>query len=240
MTDVALHVEGLVAGYGAAEVLHGVSLAVRSGEALAVVGPNGAGKSTLLKTISGLVRARAGTIEAGGRAIRSLPTHAIVAAGVVHVPEGRQVFPEMSVKANLQLGGFSSPHRSAERLEEVLDLFKPLRGRLGQSADSLSGGEQQMLAIGRGLMARPTVLMLDEPTLGLAPIIVEELLEMLLKARSELSTSILVTEQNAYLTKELCDRYCVLINGRVTRQGDEMPDDPAVLMSEYLGETVTP
>jgi branched-chain amino acid transport system ATP-binding protein len=239
MSADALDVDGLVAGYRAAQVLHGVGVRVRPGEAVAVVGPNGAGKSTLLKAISGLVRPRAGTIAAGGRQVAGLATHEIVRAGVVHVPEGRQVFPGMSVKANLQLGAFAAPGGAGERLEEVLELFKPLQTRLGQAADSLSGGEQQMLAIGRGLMAKPTVLMLDEPTLGLAPIVVEELLEMLLIARRELGTSVLVTEQNAYLTRELCDRYCVLINGRVTREGDAMPDDPEELMAEYLGAAVT-
>ena len=234
----ALEVTDLRAGYGHATVLHRVDLVVRPGEALAVVGPNGAGKSTLLKTISGLVRARGGRIASHGTDLTAKQPHQIVAAGVVHVPEGRQVFPEMSVRANLELGAFVAPDAAEQRLDEVLELFRPLKTRLGQSAESLSGGEQQMLAIGRGLMARPTVLMLDEPTLGLAPIVVEELLEQLLIARRELNTSILVTEQNAYLTRELCDRYCVLINGRVTSEGDRMPDDPAALMSEYLGETV--
>ena len=232
----ALEIDGLRAGYGPATVLHDVSLSVEPGEAVAVVGPNGAGKSTLLKTISGLVRARDGRVAAHGRDITKLATHQVVSAGVVHVPEGRQVFPEMTVKANLQLGAFAAPGDASRRLEEVLRLFEPLRSRLGQSAESLSGGEQQMLAIGRGLMAGPKVLMLDEPTLGLAPIVVAQLLEQLLVARRELNTSILVTEQNAYLTRELCDRYCVLINGRVTSEGDRMPEDPAALMAEYLGE----
>jgi branched-chain amino acid transport system ATP-binding protein len=230
-----LRVDGLRAGYGAAQVLHGVSLEVREGEAVAIIGPNGAGKSTLLKVLSGLVRAREGAVSLRGRDMTNAASHRLVSAGVVHVPEGRQVFPEMSVRTNLTLGGFAARQGAAQRLEEVLDLFPRLRERIGQSADTLSGGEQQMLAVGRGLMANPAVLLLDEPTLGLAPIVVEEVLERLRAARQTLRTSMLVAEQNAYLTRELCDRYYVLINGRIVREGTEMPDDPAEIMAEFLG-----
>jgi branched-chain amino acid transport system ATP-binding protein len=245
MTAVArppaeLEVDGLVAGYGSAEVLHDLSIRVAAGEAVALIGPNGAGKSTLFKVLSGLVRARSGTISFGGQDITNAPAHRIVPAGVVHVPEGRQVFPEMSVRGNLELGGFAARDGSAERLEGVLDLFPRLRERLGQSAETLSGGEQQMLAIGRGLMARPSLLLLDEPTLGLAPVVVDEVLDRLVEARTTLGTSMLVAEQNVYLAKRLCDRFYVVTNGRVVREGVDLPDDPSDLMSDFLGVARVP
>jgi branched-chain amino acid transport system ATP-binding protein len=245
MTTVArppaeLDVDGLTAGYGSAEVLHELSLHVAAGEAVALIGPNGAGKSTLFKVLSGLVRARAGTIAFGGEDITNGAPHRIVPAGVVHVPEGRQVFPEMSVRGNLQLGAFAAREGSAERLESVLDLFPRLRERLGQSAETLSGGEQQMLAIGRALMARPSLLLLDEPTLGLAPVVVDEVLDRLREARTTLGTSMLVAEQNVYLAKQLCDRFYVVTNGRVVREGVDLPDDPSDLMSDFLGVARVP
>jgi branched-chain amino acid transport system ATP-binding protein len=232
-----LSIRDLRAGYGASEVLHGVSLDVAEGEAVALIGPNGAGKSTLLKTLSGLLRARRGTIALHDADVTRHAAHDLVRAGIVHVPEGRQVFPEMSVKVNLQLGAFAARDRGGERLEEVLDIFPRLRERLRQSAETLSGGEQQMLAIGRGLMARPSVLLLDEPTLGLAPIVVDEVLGRLRAARQTLGTSLLVAEQNAYLTKELCDRFFVLNNGVITRGGTSLADDASELMAEFLGQT---
>jgi branched-chain amino acid transport system ATP-binding protein len=186
--------------------------------------------------LSGLLRARAGRVDLRGRDVTNQPSHRLVKAGIVHVPEGRQAFPEMSVKANLMLGAFAARDGAADRLEEVVELFPRLRERFGQSADTLSGGEQQMLAIGRGLMARPSLLLLDEPTLGLAPIVVDEVLERLLAAREALGTSMLVAEQNAYLTKGLCDRFYVLTNGRIVREGTEMPEDPSELITHFLGD----
>jgi branched-chain amino acid transport system ATP-binding protein len=235
-----LQVRDLVAGYGSAEVLHELSLDVAAGEAVALIGPNGAGKSTLFKILSGLVKARAGTVAFGGEDITNSAPHRIVPAGIVHVPEGRQVFPEMSVRGNLELGGFAAREGSEERLEDVLNLFPRLRERLGQSAETLSGGEQQMLAIGRGLMARPSLLLLDEPTLGLAPVIVDEVLDRLREARATLGTSMLVAEQNVYLAKRLCDRFYVVTNGRIVREGVDLPDDPSDLMSDFLGVARVP
>jgi branched-chain amino acid transport system ATP-binding protein len=238
MSDApVLAVRDLVAGYGSSTVLHGIGLEVRPGEAVAVVGPNGAGKSTLLNVLSGIVRSRRGSVELAGQDVTNEAAHRLVAAGVVQVPEGRQVFPEMSVLENLKMGAFTRPKGAAERLEAVLDTFPRLRERLGQDAQTLSGGEQQMLAIGRGLMAEPTLLMLDEPTLGLAPILVDDVLDRLRAVRDQFRTSLLVMEQNAYLTRELCDRFYVLISGAVVRAGDRMPDDPEELMSAFMGET---
>lgn len=236
-SEVLLQVAGLVAGYGGATILRGIDLEIRCGEALALVGPNGAGKSTLLNTLSGIVSARRGTIRFDGWDITNRTSQRIVQAGIVHVPEGRQVFPEMSVQENLRLGAFCRPVGAAERLEAVLDTFPRLRERLRQDAQTLSGGEQQMLAIGRGLMAAPRLLLLDEPTLGLAPILVDGVLESLRAVRGQFDTTLLVVEQNAYLTRELCDRYYVLLNGAIVGFGDEMPNDPEQLMNTFMGAT---
>jgi branched-chain amino acid transport system ATP-binding protein len=233
----AMAVQDVVAGYGGSEVLHGVSITVAEGEAVAVVGPNGAGKSTLLNVISGIVGARKGSVTVDGQPLTNKAARTVVLAGVVHVPEGRQVFPEMTVADNLQLGAFSRPDGAADRFVAVLDTFPRLRERLGQDAQTLSGGEQQMLAIGRGLMAQPAVLMLDEPTLGLAPILVDDVLDRLRAVREQFHTSLLVVEQNAYLTRELCDRYYVLTNGRIASSGERMPEDPEALMAAYMGES---
>lgn len=232
-----LAVHDLVAGYGKSTVLHRVSFELHRGEAVAVVGPNGAGKSTLLDTLSGIVPVRGGSITFDGMDMTRRSSQAIVSSGVVHVPEGRQVFPEMSVEDNLRMGAFSKPAGAAERLDAVLETFPRLRERLRQDAQTLSGGEQQMLAIGRGLMAGPKVLMLDEPTLGLAPILVDGVLDRLRTVRDQFETTLLVVEQNAYLTRELCDRYYVLISGEIVRVGDRMPDNPEELMSAFMGES---
>jgi branched-chain amino acid transport system ATP-binding protein len=232
-----LVVDGLVAGYGGSTVLHDVQFSIRRGEAVAVVGPNGAGKSTLLNTLSGIVHARRGTVRFDGTDVTNRTPRRIVQRGVIHVPEGRQVFPEMSVEENLRLGAFSKPAGARERFDAVLETFPRLRERLRQDAQTLSGGEQQMLAIGRGLMADPRLLMLDEPTLGLAPILVDGVLDRLQTIRQQFDTALLVVEQNAYLTRELCDRYYVLRNGAVVGSGDEMPDDPDELMNTFMGAT---
>ena len=231
-------VSDLVAGYGVATVLHGVNITVERGEAVAILGPNGAGKSTLLNVISGIVKPTSGTWSLAGSPLAGRPTHQIVGAGLIHVPEGRQVFPEMTVLQNLQLGAFAHADASGERLAAVLDVFPRLAERIKQDAQTLSGGEQQMLAIGRGLMADPALLVLDEPTLGLAPILVEEILLRLREARDAFGLSILVVEQNSYLAAGLCDRYYVLTNGSVVHEGREIPDDMTDLMAIYTGSTV--
>ena len=174
-----LEVEGLEVSYGAVRALRGVDLYVDTGEIVGLVGANGAGKSTLLRAISGLVKARRGSVKLAGTELGRAATTRIVAAGIAHVPEGRRVWPDMSVTENLRLGGvIVGGDSETERLERVLMLFPELRDRLKQKAGTLSGGEQQMLAIGRGLMSRPKLLMLDEPSLGLAPVVVQRLKEL--------------------------------------------------------------
>jgi branched-chain amino acid transport system ATP-binding protein len=234
-----LSIDGLVAGYGKSEVLHGITIDVARGEAVAILGPNGAGKSTLLNTLSGMVRARAGSVAFNGERLTNRMSHEIVRAGVVHVPEGRQVFPEMSVRDNLLMGAFSSPDPDGSRMKQVLAIFPRLEERLKQQAQTLSGGEQQMLAIGRGLMSNPKLLLLDEPTLGLAPILVDEVMNRLRDVRDQFGTSMLVVEQNAYLARGLCDRFAVMINGTISQRGDRMPDDPNELMSAYVGDSAS-
>ena len=231
----ALHIDGLSAGYDRAIVLRGVTLDVPAGGHVALIGPNGAGKSTLLKSISGLVRSNAGVMRLGGNDIGRWRPEKIVAAGVVHIPEGRQVFPGLSVAENLWLGGYSKPGRRQEILAEVLDLFPRLRERMGQAADSLSGGEQQMLAIGRGLMASPSILMLDEPTLGLAPVVIDQMTEALLALCQRSSMSLLVVEQNVQLTRSLCETAYIMVDGQIAASG---PTDDLIgsdVMKIYLG-----
>jgi ABC-type branched-subunit amino acid transport system ATPase component len=214
-----LAVEDLHAGYGGVQVLHGVSLAVGEGEIATVIGANGAGKSTLLRTVSGLVTPRAGAIRLAGAEIGGLPPDRVVAAGVAHIPEGRQVLARMTVLDNLRAGAYPRRDREVDAdIARLLDRFPALRDRRRQVAGTLSGGEQQMLAIARGLMSRPRVLMLDEPSLGLAPLIVAQIFEIIgeLNARG---VPILLVEQNAMLALEVADRGYVLETGRVAMQG---------------------
>jgi branched-chain amino acid transport system ATP-binding protein len=215
-----LEVHDVRAGYGDIEVLRGVSLAIAEGEIVSVVGANGAGKTTLLKTISGLVRATAGSVELDGRRIDRASTSAIVDLGVVRVPEGRRIFPEMTVRENLELGAYL-PRARRERprtMERVLALFPVLRERAGQAAGTLSGGEQQMLAIGRGLMSLPRLLMLDEPSLGLAPIVVREIFEVARRINAD-GTTVLLVEQDVVHSLRLSHRGYVLENGAVVLAG---------------------
>lgn len=229
-----LRVRALVAGYGRAHVLRQVDLDVGPGDGVAVVGPNGAGKSTLVKTLSGVARQTSGSIEFAGVPIDAWGPARRVAAGIVQVPEGRHVFPGLSVAENLWLGSYASK-AGAELLEQVLDLFPRLRERMRQDASRLSGGEQQMLALARGLMARPRLLMIDEPTLGLAPVLVDHLIDSLRAMRSRFQLSLLVVEQNAYLTRELCDRTYVMVNGAIVRAGPTEEFTHAALMDSYTG-----
>lgn len=237
MSDNVLQVTGLQAGYGDLEVLHGVDLVVPRGEIVSVVGANGAGKSTLLSTIAGVVRPISGTIVVDGVDITGIPPHKVVAHGVALVPEGRKLFPFLTVEENLRLGAFHKAARAGSRqtMDEVFDLFPRLADRRGQLAGSLSGGEQQMAAIGRGLMAKPTVLMLDEPSLGLAPIVVEQMFE-LIKRLSESGLTILLVEQNVVDALELSSHASVLEQGSVamTGSGAELLADPS-LQKAYLG-----
>jgi branched-chain amino acid transport system ATP-binding protein len=236
-----LSVESLEVSYGAVRALRGVDLHVDSGEIVGLVGANGAGKSTLLRAISGLVKMRGGSVKFAGIELGRAVTTLIVAAGIAHVPEGRRVWPDMSVAENLRLGGIVADGNSeAERLERVLALFPELRDRLKQKAGTLSGGEQQMLAIGRGLMSGPKLLMLDEPSLGLAPVVVQRLKELFATLKHD-GLTILLSEQNARLALGATDRAYVLAEGRILTSGT--PHDlleNADLISAYLGESAEP
>ncbi|CAN7708787.1 ABC transporter ATP-binding protein [Aminobacter sp. LjRoot7] len=231
----ALAVRNLSAGYDRSVVLHDVTLSVPIGASVAIVGPNGAGKSTLLKAVSGIVKPARGQISMAGQDASGWSSDRIVASGIVHVPEGRQVFPGLSVAENLWLGGYAKPHRRKDLLAFVLDLFPRLKERLEQAADSLSGGEQQMLAVGRGLMSEPKVLMLDEPTLGLAPVVVEMMIEALVNLKKHSELSLLVVEQSVQLTQGLCEHSYILVDGRVAASGptDELLGED--VMKIYLG-----
>ena len=232
-----LRVDGLQAGYGQVTALWGVDFDVGEGEIVALVGANGAGKTTTLKAISGLVRPRAGAVLLDGEPLTQRSTMEIVARGVVQVPEGRKLFPEMSVRDNLLMGGFARvarPHQ-AERLERVFAVFPRLRERERQLAGTLSGGEQQMAAIGRGLMAGPRLLMLDEPSLGLAPIMVEEMFRVIEEINRH-GVTVLLVEQNTEHALAIAHRGFVLESGRVVLSGtgQELLANPQV-REAYLG-----
>jgi branched-chain amino acid transport system ATP-binding protein len=235
-----LSIEALDVSYGPIQALRRIDLAVGEGEIVGVVGANGAGKTTLLRTISGLVKPRSGRVRFGDREIQGWPSRRIVAAGIAHVPEGRRVWPEMTVKENLLLGGSASAaDESIEtRLDQVVSQFPELTSRLEQQAGTLSGGEQQMLAIGRGLMSRPKLLMLDEPSLGLAPIIVQRV-KQILESLNRSGLTILLSEQNARLAFGATHRAYVIAEGQVISSGT--PQEllrHADLISAYLGESV--
>jgi len=220
MADRALlQVLGLRAGYGEVEILRGVDLVVNEGDMVAVLGSNGAGKSTLNLAISGIVPARAGSIEFNGCPIRNASPAEIVAAGLVHVPEGRRIFPNMSVADNLALGSYrrATAQREANR-ERVFSIFPRLRERADQRAGTLSGGEQQMLAIGRGLMADPKLLILDEPSLGLSPLLVEEMFAMIRRLNRD-GLAVLLVEQNVIQSLDIVHRAYVLEHGGFVMSG---------------------
>jgi branched-chain amino acid transport system ATP-binding protein len=215
-----LRLERVEAAYGDLVAVSGVSLEVRRGETVALIGSNGAGKTTTLRAVSGLLPVRGGVIEFAGERVDRLEPAQIVARGIAHVPEGRQLFPSMTVIENLELGCRSAPARAMKRatLDWVFELFPRLRERQRQLAGTLSGGEQQMCAIGRGLMARPKLLMLDEPSLGLAPVTVRAIFDNLARINRE-GMTILIVEQNVLRSLELCHRGYVLENGRITLDG---------------------
>lgn len=232
-----LEVENLEVFYGPVQALFGVSLRVQAGEIVTLVGRNGAGKSTLLRAISGLVPAR-GSVRFAGEELLGRAPEQIVRRGVAHVPEGRRIFPGLTVVENLEVAAYAvgAPEaRVREDVGRVLDLFPGLRARSRSYGWSLSGGEQQMLAIGRGLMARPRLLLLDEPSLGLAPLLVDELFRTIGEIRSA-GTAVLLAEQNAAMALALADRAYVLENGRITREGpgSELLQDEGVIAA-YLG-----
>src|SRR6476660_10429334 len=206
--------------YGALHALKGISLKVDEGEIVTLLGANGAGKSTTLRSINGLNRPRQGNIRFQGRDITSVPAHEIVKRGIAQSPEGRRLFPRMTVVENLEMGAFQRKDRSAikEDMERVFDLFPRLQERRDQKAGTMSGGEQQMCAIGRALMARPKLLLLDEPSLGLAPIFVEKIFEIVIEINQQ-GTPILLVEQNALMALDTADRGYVLETGRVALEG---------------------
>lgn len=231
-----LVVEDLRVAYGAIEVIHGISLEVGEGECVALIGANGAGKSSTLKAICGLVPARAGRITLKGRDITNLPGHAVVRAGITMCPEGRQVFPQMSTLQNLRMGAYA--RRDAEQaadLEEMMDMFPILRERAHQAAGTLSGGEQEMLAIARALMARPDLVIFDEPSLGLAPKIVAEVGETIARIK-QMGKTILLVEQNSAMALRLADRAYLFEAGEIVLSGtgEELQSHPEVAKA-YLG-----
>jgi branched-chain amino acid transport system ATP-binding protein len=233
-----LVVDGVVSGYGASEVLHGVSLHVDEGETVCLLGSNAAGKSTTLRTILGMVAPRAGTITLRGEPISGLKTTDIVARGITMVPENRRLFGKMSVRENLEMGAQLRKERPEimTDMEQVFALFPRLKERLSQRAGTLSGGEQQMLAIGRALMARPSILLMDEPSMGLAPILVEQVFETIAEINRQ-GITILVVEQNANVALAIANRGYVIQTGRIVMQDDAktLLANPE-LSKAYLGE----
>jgi len=233
----SLEIAGLEVAYGRTAALRGISLIVAEGQVVCLIGANGAGKTTTMRAISGLVRPRAGRIRFGGQDIAGQAAHRIAAAGLRQVPEGRQCFAELTVAQNLALGAYLVPSRTemARRQDGVLARFPRLRERLGQLAGSMSGGEQQMLAIGRALMGAPRLLMLDEPSMGLAPLFVEEIFSIIATLKTE-GTTILLVEQNASAALDVADYAYVLETGRIVLSGPatEVARDPGVAAA-YLG-----
>jgi branched-chain amino acid transport system ATP-binding protein len=235
--DGLLRIDNLAVYYGAIQALKGISLHIDSGELLAIVGANGAGKTTLLRTLSGVLKARSGSIRFSGRELTRLSAFDIVGLGIAHSPEGRQLFGGLTVLENLKLGAVQRTDRAAisDDLERVFELFPVLKERRLQRAGTLSGGEQQMLAIGRALMARPRLLLLDEPSLGLAPLLVERIFGVIQRLKAEHVTLLLV-EQNARMALDVADRAYVMETGRIKLRGTaaELAANPEVERA-YLG-----
>ena len=236
MSETLLSVESLDVRYGAIHALRGVSFEVKAGEIVSLIGSNGAGKSTLLRTISGLLRPSAGRILLRGVDVTRHAPEAIVALGCSHVPEGRRIFANLTVRENLQMGAWPKRAGEAEGLERVFALFPRLRERLTQPGGTLSGGEQQMLAIGRALMAEPAVLLLDEPSLGLAPLLVRQIFAILREINAQ-GTTVVLVEQNAHQALSIARRAYVLETGTLAISGDaaDLARDPRVRRA-YLGD----
>jgi len=223
--------------YGHIHALKGISLVVEEGEVVTLIGANGAGKSTTLRTISGLLHAREGSIHLNGKDITHMPPHEIVVIGVGQVPEGRGIFPRLTVRENLEMGAYTvnNPAEISRRMEEVFSLFPRLLERVDQKGGTLSGGEQQMLAIGRGLMMKPHILLMDEPSMGLAPVLVEAIFDVI-KKLNQAGTTILLVEQNALMALRTASRAYVLETGRIVLSGSalEVAQNPEVKRA-YLG-----
>ncbi len=241
MANQLLEVKGIDVFYGDGQALWDVSITVEEGAIVALVGANGAGKTTLLKTISGLIHARKGEILLSGKSLSNLKPQKIVDRGIIHVPEGRRLFSNLTVLENLKLGAYVPRARPffAESLERVFSLFPALKPRKGQKAGSLSGGEQQMLAIGRGIMAQPKLLMLDEPSLGLSPILVKTIFE-LISALNEQKATILLVEQNIVQALKIAHQAYVLKTGKIVMsgRGDELLANEEIRKA-YIGERVS-
>ncbi len=231
-----LRVENIHVYYGAIHAIRGVTFTVNEGEVVTLIGANGAGKSTILKTVSGLLRPKSGTISFDGTDITQIPPHKLVPMGLAHVPEGRRIFQQMTVEENLEMGAFTQPKGGiAMDLDKVFALFPRLKERRRQIAGTLSGGEQQMLAMGRALMSHPKLLMLDEPSMGLAPILVEQIFDII-RSLHRTGTTILLVEQNAQMALSVADRAYVLETGEITLTGtgDELIHSDAIRKA-YLG-----
>ena len=231
-----LKVEDINVYYGAIHAIKGVSFEVNEGEVVTLIGANGAGKSTILKTVAGLLSSRTGSIEFLGQKLGTIPAHKIVTKGLALVPEGRQIFLQMTVEENLEMGAFTRPNSEYETgVADVYQRFPRLKERRRQIAGTLSGGEQQMLAIGRALMSKPTLLMLDEPSMGLAPILVDQIFDII-RELNQNGTTILLVEQNAQMALSVAHRGYVLETGKVvtTGTGEELLEDEAVKKA-YLG-----
>jgi branched-chain amino acid transport system ATP-binding protein len=232
-----LELRSVDAGYGSFQALFGIDLDVRAGEAVGVIGPNGAGKTTLMRVISGLIRPRKGSIRMEGRDVLATAPHRIVNLGIAHVPENRRLFPRLSVDDNLKMGAFISDARAkyAERLEFVFDLFPRMKERRSQMAGTMSGGEQQMCAIGRALMSGPKLLLLDEPSAGLAPLVVQQVFELVKRIRAS-GLTVLIVEQNVQQVLRVVDRAYLLEAGTIRAAGtaaDMMQSD--TIKQAYLG-----
>jgi len=232
-----LKIENLYVSYGPIEAIHGVSFEIKDGEIVSILGSNGAGKTTILKTISGILKPKSGIIAFDGKVIGGLDPSEIVKLGIIHVPEGRHIFPDLTVKENLILGGyFLNQKEIRANLDYVFQIFPILKDRINEKAGSLSGGEQQMLAIGRGLMAKPKILLLDEPSLGLAPIVITTIFNILYDLSKKEGLSVLLVEQNAKKALNISDRAYVLMNGVIILSGlsSELKDREEV-KKLYLG-----
>ena len=238
MTLPLLSVRGVTASYGRIVALHGVDLDVNDGEIVTLIGANGAGKSTLMMTIFGKPQARDGQILYAGRDITRLPTHEIAHLGIAQAPEGRRIFPRMTVRENLQMGAVvTGEHHISENMEHVFTLFPRLKERLHQRGGTLSGGEQQMLAIARALMARPRLLLLDEPSLGLAPLIAQHIFAVIRELNAREKLTVFLVEQNAFHALKLAHRGYVMVNGRITLSGSgrELLERPEVRFAYLEG-----
>jgi branched-chain amino acid transport system ATP-binding protein len=238
VSDALLQVDDIEVRYGAIKALKGVSFDVREGEVVALLGANGAGKTTTQKTISGMLRPALGQIVFDGQRIDGIPAHRLISMGICHVPEGRRVFPRMTVHENLEMGAFRFKRPDEAVFEHCLELFPRLRERIKQQAGTLSGGEQQMLAIGRALMGKPRLLLLDEPSMGLAPLIVKQIFDIVREINSG-GVTVLIVEQNAAQALSLANRGYVLETGEIvlTGTGRELLADDRV-RAAYLGEEI--